>query len=227
LSTWTKVSIGAGLAVAVGAVVLAMALGGNQAARAPVAQHETDGPGRTLAEAKGLLAQGDAQGAMERAERLPAESNLRSSADFKLIQSAWADDLFGKAQASGDAAEKRSLLDRIARAATLDPVRRKRAASELDTMQKAAVDVTDLPSEDGISIEAAASTAPPAPAATAPDADADAEPVPVAAASPKKPAGVAATKPAAPTTAKPSAPKAAKSPSGGATLVRQNPFDDP
>ena len=70
-STWTKVSIGAGIAIAVGAVVLAMALGGNESVKAPIAQPEVDGPGRTLAEAKGLLAQGDAQGAMERAERLP------------------------------------------------------------------------------------------------------------------------------------------------------------
>ena len=227
-STWTKVSIGAGLTVAVGAVVLAMALGGNQGGKAPLAQPEIDGPGRTLAEAKGLLARGDAQGAMERADRLPSSSNLRSSPDFKLIQSAWADDLFGKAAASGDAAEKRSLLDRIARSTTLDPVRRKRAASELDAMRQAAVDVTDLPSEQGISVEASDSAAAPSPAAAAAAVAQDAEPVPSVAATSKKPGGIAAAKPAAPTTAKSSpAPKTAKSPPGGATLVRQNPFDDP
>jgi hypothetical protein len=161
---------------------------------------------------------------MERAERLPQNSNLRNSSDFRLIQSAWADDLFGKAAASADATEKRSLLDRIARSATLDPVRRKRAASELDSMQKAAVDVTDLPSEEGISVEATASAAAPSPPAEAvPDGAG-----PVAATAPKKTAAIATAKPATPATAKPSpAPKAAKSPSGGATLVRQNPFDDP
>lgn len=227
-SAWTKVSIGAGLVIAVGAVVLAMALGGGHAVKAPIAQPEADGPGRTLAEAKGFLARGDAQSAMERAEHLPSASNLRNSADFKLIQSAWADDLFGKAAASNDPQEKRSLLDRIARSTSLDPIRRKRAASELDAMQKAAVDVTDLPSEQGISVEAAGSAAAPSPASAADAIAADAEPVPAAAAAPKKPSGVAAAKPPAPATAKPSpTQKAAKSQPGSATLVRQNPFDDP
>lgn len=227
LSTWTKVGIGAGLVVATGAVLLAMALGGGQTATAPIAPSESDGLGRTLSDAKGLLARGDAQAAMEKAEQIPVTSNLRNSSDFKLIQSAWADDLFGKAAASSDPSEKRSILDKIARSATLDTARRKRAASELDAMRQAAVSVTDLPSEQGISVEASDSAAPKEPLVE--DAEAKA-----AGTAPKKPAALVAAKPPtpagtpAPATAKASgAPKVAKPPAGGATLVRQNPFDDP
>jgi ABC transport system ATP-binding/permease protein len=226
LSTWSKVGIGAGLVVATGAVLLAMALGGNQTATAPIAQSEGDVLGRTLSDAKGLLARGDAQAAMEKAEQIPISSNLRNSADFKLIQSAWADDLFGKAAASSDASEKRSLLDRIARSATLDTARRKRAASELDAMRQAAVSVTDLPSEQGISVESGDSAAPAAPI----ELDDEAKP----GTAPKTPPAVAGARPPAlagtpaQATAKASAaPKAGKPPASGATLVRQNPFDDP
>jgi hypothetical protein len=114
------------------------------------------------------------------------------------------------------------MLDKIARAATLDPARRKRAAGELDAMRQAAVNVADLPSEQGISVEPSDSAAPAAPVAL------DEEPKPGSTA--KKAAGVVASKPPSPTptTAKSSAAaKPAKPPSGGATLVRQNPFDDP
>ncbi|HVR20902.1 MAG TPA: FHA domain-containing protein [Polyangiaceae bacterium] len=226
LSTWSKVGMGAGLVVAAGAVLIGLTLGGAPKPTAPLAQTEDDGLGRTLSEAKGLLARGDAQGAMEKAEQIPASSNLRNSSDFKLIQSAWADDLFGKAAASPDPAEKRSLLDKIARAATLDPVRRKRAANELDAMRQAAVNVDDLPSEDVISVESSDSAAPQAPDAL----DGDAK----AAGPAKKPPGFVASKAPVPATtplpaaAKASAaPKTQKPPSSGATLVRQNPFDDP
>jgi pSer/pThr/pTyr-binding forkhead associated (FHA) protein len=219
LSPWTKVGIGAGAVVAAGIALLVFVIGGSPTPTAPLAQPE-DGLGRVLSEAKGLLARGDAQGAMEKAERLPASSNLRTSPDFKLIQSAWADDLFGKAQASGDPAEKRALLDKIARSTTLDPVRRKRAASELDAMRQAAVNVADLPNEDGISVETSDSAAPPLP--TSDDAE------PQALAAPKKAAALAPTKTPAPPTAKSSpGAKPGKAPPGGATLVRQNPFDDP
>jgi pSer/pThr/pTyr-binding forkhead associated (FHA) protein len=221
LSPWTKVGIGAGLVVAAGIAVLVFVIGGAPTPPAPLAQSETDGLGRTLAEAKALLARGDAQGAMEKAERLPSSSNLRTSADFKLIQSAWADDLFGKAQASSDPGEKRALLDKIARSATLDPVRRKRAASELDAMRQAAVNVADLPNEEGISVEQRDSAAALAPA---PENDDTAQPSGTA----KKTAALAPTKtPSAAAPKASSAPKTAKQAPGGATLVRQNPFDDP
>ena len=193
MSTWSKVGIGAGLVVAAGAVLLGLGLGGSAPASAPLVQSEPDAVGRTLSEAKGLLARGDAQGAMEKADEVPASSNLRNSADFKLIQSAWADDLFGKAAASGDPAEKRTLLDKIARSASLDPARRKRAASELDAMRQAAVNVADLPSEQGISVEPSDSAAPAPTPTEAPDTETK-----VAGTMPKKTgAGLLAAKPPA------------------------------
>jgi pSer/pThr/pTyr-binding forkhead associated (FHA) protein len=219
LSTGTKLGIFAGLVVAVGVVVAVMALGSGESARAPVAQGEGDGSARTLTDAKSLLARGDAQGAMERADQIPQSSNLRNSKEFKLIQSAWADDLFGKAAASNDPAEKRSILDRIARSSTLDPTRRKRAANEPDAMRQAAVNVADLPSEQGISVEASDSAAPAAPVAEADDKSGAAK-KPAAPMAGKAPAPVAKTAP------QPAPSKPAKPPSG-ATLVRQNPFDDP
>lgn len=217
MSPWTKVGIGAGLAAAAAIVLVALALGQGSAPPQPIAQPEVDRFARTLSEAKGLLARGDAQAAMEKADELPSGSNLRQSADFKLIQAAWADDLFGKAAASNDLSEKRALLDRIASAPTLDPARRKRAAAELDAMRQAAVSVADLPSEDGISVEASEASHDSAPAA---------EPVEQKAAAPKKAAAVAAKAPSPPAKSA-TAQKPAPKPPSGATLVRQNPFDDP
>jgi hypothetical protein len=162
---------------------------------------------------------------MAKAEQIPTTSNLRNSADFKLIQSAWADDLFGRAAASADLTEKRSLLDRIARSVTLDAARRKRAANELDAMQKAAVSLADLPSEQTIVVEPTSSTEA---NSEAPDA-AD----PKLSATAKKGAAYAASKAPAATpdsaAAKASATAKAppKVPPSSATLVRQNPFDDP
>jgi ABC transport system ATP-binding/permease protein len=222
LSTWAKVGIGAGLVAAAGAVLFAMAFGGDRAPSVPLAQSENESLTRVLSEAKGLLARGDAQAAMQRAEQIPESSNLRNSAEFKLIQSAWADDLFGKAAASSDPTEKRALLDKIARAPTLDPTRRKRAASELDAMRQAAVNVADLPSEEGISIEQT-SESPSAVAATPAPADAQ----PKEPGTEKKAGAVAASKAPAPPTAKGSAAPKTGKPATGATLVRQNPFDDP
>jgi pSer/pThr/pTyr-binding forkhead associated (FHA) protein len=225
-STWSKLGIGAAVVAAGGALLLVFTLGNAPPTTSPLAQPESDGLGRTLTEAKGLLARGDAQAAMEKAEQIPTTSNLRNSADFKLIQAAWADDLFGKAAASSDPAEKRTLLDTIARSTSVDPARRKRAASELDAMHQAAVSVADLPSEPEISVEGDS-------AAPAGSDVAGVEPKlassgkKTAAFVPPKPTTQAAAPP--PATAKASAvsktPK--PPPPGGATLVRQNPFDDP
>jgi hypothetical protein len=224
--TWSKVGLGAGLAVAVGAVLLGLTLGRSPStATAPLVQPESDGFDRTLSEAKGLLARGDAEGAMAKAEQIPATSNLRNSADFKLIQSAWADDLFGRAAASADPTEKRSLLDKIARSVTLDAARRKRAANELDAMQKSAVSLADLPSEQTIVVEPNGSSE------TNSEVSATAEPKPTATV--KKSAAYVPSKAPAATpdsaAAKGSATAKAppKAPPGSATLVRQNPFDDP
>jgi hypothetical protein len=105
-----------------------------------------------------LLDKGDIDGAERKAREIPEASNARKSADYRQIQAAWADALFAKAEASRDPAQKRAILDQIARATSVDSVRRKRAANELAADGTESVEVSDLPS------------APKRPAHTAPQA---------------------------------------------------------
>jgi pSer/pThr/pTyr-binding forkhead associated (FHA) protein len=211
MSTSVKVAIG--LLVATVAVVLGLALRGSEAPPAPIAQ---TGAGDRLAQimkdARALLAKGDWEAAMQKVSSIPEGSNLRQSQDFKAIQDAWADALFDKAVASQDATEKRSALDRIASSPSVDPARRKRAADEIEAMQRPAVNVEDLPSDDMTIERAPVPPPPPSAVAVAPSV---ATHVPAPKASPPKPATAAAPKPAP-------APK----PDKGGSLVRKNPFDD-
>jgi len=101
---------------------------------------------RSLLEAKALLDKGDVHAAVRKAAEIPASSNARKTADYRQIQSAWADALFAQAAASQDATQKRALLDQIARATSVDSVRRKRAANDLTALDAESVDVSDLPS---------------------------------------------------------------------------------
>jgi ABC transport system ATP-binding/permease protein len=101
---------------------------------------------RNLQEAKALLDKGQIDAAVRKAAEIPATSNARKTADYRQIQGAWADALFAKAAASPDPAQKRALLDQIARATTVDSVRRKRAASDLTKLDAESVDVSELPS---------------------------------------------------------------------------------
>ena len=152
--------------------------------------------GQLLKEAKGLLDKGDIEGAMQRASGIPESSNLRASADFRAIQDAWADSLFDKAGKAQDPSEKRALLDRIAGTPSVDSSRRKRAADEVEAMQKAAVNIADLPSDESPSGDAATEPEKPEPSAKK------------VAASPPKPPTTATPKKAvtaAPATAKTSA----------------------
>jgi pSer/pThr/pTyr-binding forkhead associated (FHA) protein len=206
LPLWLKLAVV--LALAAGAAVLVMVLRTPVPAPAPIVKSEgTDPVGQLLKEAKALLGKGDIDGAMQRASGIPESSNLRASSDFRAIQDAWADALFEKAEKSQDATEKRALLDRIAATPSVDPSRRKRAADEVEALQRAAVNIADLPSDENAKDDAAAApdkteasakkvvTSPPKPPTTAP----------------KKPAPAAA-----PATAKTSAPSG--------SLVRKTPF---
>jgi pSer/pThr/pTyr-binding forkhead associated (FHA) protein len=200
--------------VLAGAIVVGLAMRGQEAPPAPLPQATVvDKVAQTLKDARTLLAQGDTEGAMQKASTIPEGSNLRESADFKAIQDAWADALFDKALATQDSSEKRGVLDRIARAPAVDPARRKRAADELEAMQRPQVDIADLPSDD---LDAAATP----PATSARPA------TPQVAAAPKEPAPPApkpvAQKPAS--TPKPQAPAPPKKKENN-SLVRSNPFD--
>jgi hypothetical protein len=195
------------LALAAGAAVLVMVLRTPAAPPAPNARSEGPDPiGQLLKEAKGLLVKGDVEGAMQRASGIPESSNLRASTEFRAIQETWADSLFEKAAKATDPTEKRVLLDRIATTPSVDPARRKRAADELEALSKAAVDITELPSDEEETGDADAASD---------KTDASAK---KAAAAPKT------TPTAAPRKAPTSAPAAAKTSAPTGSLVRKNPF---
>jgi ABC transport system ATP-binding/permease protein len=206
LPFWLKLAVV--LALAAGAAVLVMVLRTPSAPPAPIATTASIDPiGRLLKEAKALLLKGDVEGAMQRASGIPASSNLRASSDFRAIQEAWADSLFDKAAKASDPSEKRVLLDRIAVTPSVDPARRKRAADELEALARAAVDITELPSDDD-------ETGSPAPSEKS-----DPKAVTPAAA---KPAPTTAPKKAPTAT-----PAAAKTSTPTGSLVRKNPFGGP
>jgi hypothetical protein len=164
-----------------------------------------------LKEAKALLAKGDVDGAMERARAIPESSNLRASPDFRAIQDTWADALFAKAEKAQDPSEKRALLDQIASTPSVGAARRKRAADELEAMQRSAVNIADLPSD--VEVEGDAGTA------TEVDVEEDVAP---AASEKQAPPGAAKASTAKKTPAP--APKPAQT---SGSLVRKNPFGGP
>jgi pSer/pThr/pTyr-binding forkhead associated (FHA) protein len=203
LPLWLKIAVV--LALAAGAAVLVMVLRAPAPAPAPIVKSEgVDPVGQLLKEAKALLSKGDVEGAMQRATGIPESSNLRASSDFRAIQDAWADAMLDKADKAQDPNEKRALLDRIAGTPSVDPARRKRAADEVEALQKAAVDITELPSDDDASGDAAADK---------PDASAK-----KVATVPPKPTTTAAPKKA------PTAAPAAKTSAPSGSLVRKTPF---
>jgi pSer/pThr/pTyr-binding forkhead associated (FHA) protein len=140
-------AIGGAAAIAV-ALIVVIATRGNttEPEIAAGSADSVDSAMRSLLEAKALLDKGDIDAAVRKAEEIPATSNARKTADYRQIQSAWADALFAQAEASSDLTQKRALLDQIARATSVDSVRRKRAASDLTALDAESVDVKDLPS---------------------------------------------------------------------------------
>lgn len=225
MSSGAKIAIAATV-IAVGAVV-ALALRNPEPPPAPIAQSTGgDKLAQALKDGRALLASGDTEGAMQKASVIPEGSNLRESADFKAIQDAWADALFDKAQAAQDASEKRALLDRIARATSVDPARRKRAADEFDSLQRSAVNVADLPSDKPPAPAPSVTETAPAPQHTASTPAVTSEPPPHKEAAPKPTTAksvATASKPVAAT--KPSSPPASKKDKASSTLVRDNPFE--
>jgi pSer/pThr/pTyr-binding forkhead associated (FHA) protein len=214
-----KIALGAAVAAVV--AVLAVALRSSDPAPEPLVAQSGGGDRlvEVLREAKQLLDRGDPEAAHTRASAIPEGSNLRQSPDFKAIQDAWADALFAKAGASQDPTEKRALLDRVASSPTVDPGRRKRAAGELESMQKATVNIADLPPDEEIKPVEPAEAAVPAESAAAQVAAPKVVPLPAQ----KSTATTTAAAPKKPAT---SAPKPTAVPSGG-PLVRKNPFGNP
>jgi len=116
----------------------------------PVAPVVNDGPAALLAEAKALAEQGAVVLAHRKLNEVPADSSVRQSEEFKEIERRWADEIFRAAEVSPDPAERRRMLERIARTTALDPDRRQRAADELKKLdaEVEAVPVSDLPNAD-------------------------------------------------------------------------------
>jgi pSer/pThr/pTyr-binding forkhead associated (FHA) protein len=162
---------------------------------------QPDGSAKLLSEAKALLDKGDTVAARDRADQIPEDSNLRGAPEFRAIQASWADSLLQKATQASEPAEKRQLLQEVARAPAVDSIRRKRAANELAALGGETIDVRELPNAPLLKPDRSASV--------------------VSAAKPSDAAhtGEPATDSAAPT--------AGKVASGPATLVRKNPFDEP
>jgi pSer/pThr/pTyr-binding forkhead associated (FHA) protein len=135
---------GIALLVVVGIVIATR--GGSPEPEIASGSEPGDSAMRTLLEAKALLDKGDVSAAERKAAEIPESSNARKTVEYRQIQGAWADSLFAKANATTDATEKRALLDQIARATTVDSIRRKRAANELVGKGAESIDISDLPS---------------------------------------------------------------------------------
>jgi pSer/pThr/pTyr-binding forkhead associated (FHA) protein len=103
---------------------------------------------KALADAKKLcIVDGDCDSAHDRLMRdVPASSALRSSADFKSIESRWAASVLERTQSEPDVAKKRAMLDRVAKADTVDPLQRKQAADMIQSLDGVtSTDPNELP----------------------------------------------------------------------------------
>jgi pSer/pThr/pTyr-binding forkhead associated (FHA) protein len=202
MGSGAKVLIALGTAALLGTLLVVAISGGEEPADVSLSapkNERTDASAKLLAEAKALLDQGDATGARRRADQIPTESNLRDTPEFRSIQSTWADQQLNQARQAEDPAERRKLLEEVARATAVDSMRRKRAANDLAALGGETVDVSDLPSAPRI-VSNSSSTG----------------------------GGPGAAKPGETNkTADEAAATTPKMASAPATLVRKNPFDDP
>ncbi len=139
-------AIGGGIAIIVALGIVLATRGGSPEPEIANGSEPTDSAMRTLLDAKALLDKGDVDGAERKALEIPEASNARKTIEYRQIQGAWADALFAKANAATDPAQKSALLDQIARATSVDSIRRKRAANELAGQGATSVDISDLPS---------------------------------------------------------------------------------
>jgi pSer/pThr/pTyr-binding forkhead associated (FHA) protein len=206
MATGAKILIGLGAVALLGTLVVVAVSRGDEPADVTLSvpkSEQTDASAKLLTEAKVLLDQGDTVGARDRANQIPENSNLRESPEFRAIQSTWADMLLNKASQAEDPAEKRKLLEEVARATAVDAMRRKRAANDLAALGGETVDISDLPSAPRSAHNGAAGPA----AGAAKPSEPQRAPEPERVSEP--------------------APAAAKVASGPATLVRKNPFDEP
>lgn len=149
MSTGAKILIGVGALALLGTLLMVAVSRGDEPADVSLSapkSEQTDSSAKLLGEAKALLDKGDALGARARADQIPEDSNLRDTPEFRAIQATWADQLLERASHTDDPAEKRKLLEEVARATAVDSMRRKRAANDLAALGGETLDVSELPS---------------------------------------------------------------------------------
>ena len=113
-----------------------------------------------LADAQELVKQGNLEAAhLKITQEIPEDSNARQSQEFRDIEARWADALFEQAANESDPAQKRAILERIAKSTSVDSVRRKRASTEVEKLEAGGVAVTDLPSAPEPTVKPDAATA--------------------------------------------------------------------
>ena len=89
-----------------------------------------------LDEAKALCASGDCETARNKIEGAIGEgSALRSSQDFKDIETKWADQVLARADTEKDTAAREAMYQRVSQAMGVDPTRRKTAADKLQQLE--------------------------------------------------------------------------------------------
>ena len=89
-----------------------------------------------LDEAKALCASGDCETARDKIEGAIGESSaLRSSQDFKDIETKWADQVLARADGEKDTAAKEAMYQRVSQAMGVDAARRKTAADKLQQLE--------------------------------------------------------------------------------------------
>ncbi len=88
----------------------------------------------TLDDAKRLCAAGDCEAAHEKLAALPEGSPVRASAEFRDVETRWADHVLAHADAEPDSSRRRAMYQRVAQAPSVDGPRRKAAADKLQQM---------------------------------------------------------------------------------------------
>jgi pSer/pThr/pTyr-binding forkhead associated (FHA) protein len=99
----------------------------------------------TLDDARRKCASGDCETAHDELAGLPAGSPVRSSSDFKDIESRWADQELAKGDAETDSGRKHRFYQRVAQDVAVDAGRRKAAADKLQALDTVAAFPTTTP----------------------------------------------------------------------------------
>lgn len=127
------------LVASVGAVVAVLVMGGAffalkppstvDAGAAETAMAKSDEEARILLKTAKGLAGDDIELAHKMLARIPAESPVRESAEFRALEDQWADAMFSKAEATADPEARSKILTRISENESVSAEKRQRAAS--------------------------------------------------------------------------------------------------